>query len=146
MAEVALDIYYDAACPFCVESMRRVKKLDRGARLNFIDLGAPEARAAAAPRFDASDLAAEIHIRLPDGAWRIGYEAWAAILAALPRMRLIAAIMMLPPIAEIGRRVYRWFAPRRYLISRLLRMPAPCMAGTVCPVPQKAAQIAHSGH
>lgn len=134
MAEVAVTVYYDAACPFCVASMERVKRLDRAGRIEFVDLNTPEALAAAAPRFDAAALAEQMHVRMPNGTWRIGYEGWAHMMGALPGFAALAWLMKLPPVAQIGRPLYRWFAQRRYLVSKLLGLPAPCGTGAACPI------------
>jgi len=131
----ALIVYYDGACPFCTESMHRIKRLDTDGRLHFVDLNLPQAAADAAPRFTPKDLADEMHLQLPDGTWRIGFYAWAAIISVLPRLAWVSNIMLLPPIAEIGRSAYRLFASRRYLVSKLLGMPAPCDATGACKIP-----------
>ena len=135
MAEVKIDVYYDGACPFCLASMQRTARMDADSRIHFIDLNQPEAVDAAAGRFTAKDLIDEMHAHLPDGTWRVGYYAWAAIVGQLPGLRGLSKLLLFAPIAGVGRRLYRWFANHRYLASKLLGMPMPCSSSAVCKVP-----------
>ena len=121
-----IEVYFDGQCGFCRAMAARLSALDRKNRLIFRDYNDPAVAEQALPRFVPADLAREMHVRLPDGTWRIGFAAWAAILAALPRTYALGRLMQFPPVSEVGRLLYRWFAPRRRWFSKLLGLPAPC--------------------
>lgn len=127
-----VEVYFDGQCGFCRAMAARLAALDRNNRLVLCDYNDPGAAASAMPRFTPADLAREMHVRLPDTTWRIGFAAWAAILAALPRTRLLGRLMQFPLAAAVGRPLYRWFARRRLQISKLLGLPAPCEPGGAC--------------
>jgi len=133
-----VEVYFDGQCGFCQAMSARLTKLDRHHRLVMRDYNDPDIAKTAAPRFTPADLAREMHVRLPDGTWRIGFAGWAAILRVLPGTSWLGAVLQFPPVAEIGRGLYRWFAPRRRVFSRILGLPAPCGSDGACRIPQAA--------
>ncbi len=135
-----VEVFYDGHCPFCVGSRDRIMAIDSQRRIVFRDLNDPASMAAAAPRFDASALADEMHARLPDGTWRIGYFAWVEVLRQLPGCARLAVLLGFPPIAEFGHAAYKLFAANRYLISRLLQLPPPCES-TGCAIPVRNSPV-----
>jgi predicted DCC family thiol-disulfide oxidoreductase YuxK len=127
----ALTLYFDGACPFCVKSMRQLRRWDRAGRLAFVDI--------AAPGFDPAplgvDLAAlnrEVHGLTAEGAVIAGIDTMLAAYTLAGRGWLVWPLrvrLLRPALAGS----YRWFARHRYAISRRLgmRMPDACSDG-VC--------------
>ena len=127
---LALTLYYDGRCPFCIAAMRRLRQWDTAGRLAFTDI--------AAPGFDpaplGADLAAlnrELVARTGDGALLIGIDAMLAAYTLAGRGWMVWPLrvrILRPGLA----RAYRWFARHRYTVSRRLGMrPVACDDG-VC--------------
>ena len=131
--------------------MERIVRFDRSEAIEFLDFRDPSAYELARGRFTQDDLTREMHALLPDGTWRIGYYAWAEIVGRLPGTEFrwpflavpgascVRAIMLLPPVAEAGRRLYRLLAEHRYCLSKLLGLPAPCGSAGPCTIAEHAA-------
>jgi predicted DCC family thiol-disulfide oxidoreductase YuxK len=127
----ALTLYFDGACPFCVKSMRQLRRWDRAGRLAFVDI--------AAPGFDPAplgvDMAAlnrEVHGLTAEGAVIAGIDTMLAAYTLAGRGWLVWPLrvrLLRPALAGS----YRWFARHRYAISRRLgmRLPNACSDG-VC--------------
>jgi predicted DCC family thiol-disulfide oxidoreductase YuxK len=90
----------------------KVEPYDSAARLRFLDYNDPLI-AAQAP-FSRTELALEMHVRMPDGKWAKGFEAWLAVLGALPKVAWIGRLAALPPLRWIGPSLYRFVARYRY--------------------------------
>jgi predicted DCC family thiol-disulfide oxidoreductase YuxK len=127
----ALTLYFDGACPFCVKSMRQLRRWDAAGRLAFVDI--------AAPGFDPAplgvDMAAlnrEVHGLTAEGAVLAGIDTMLAAYTLAGRGWLVwpLRVRLLRPALAGG---YRWFARHRYAISRRLgmRLPDACSDG-VC--------------
>jgi len=113
-----LEIWFDGSCEICRASRRLLEREGAGCALSFHDLAGwappPEARGSA-PQRD------EVLVRLPDGKLLAGFEAWRAILAALPRWRWLSAVAGLPGVARFGRMAYRAVARHRHRLVRVAR-------------------------
>jgi predicted DCC family thiol-disulfide oxidoreductase YuxK len=119
MAEsLKYDIFLDGTCSFC-------------RWLRFLDYNDP-AITAEAP-FPRSDLEQEMHVRTPEGKWLGGFEAWLAVLRALPRLAWLGWIAGLPPLRWLGPPLYRFIARHRYSIPGA---PTQCDSDT-CALPHR---------
>jgi len=112
-----IEVFYDGACPLCRASRRWAESRDRDGRLAFCDLNDPAAAGCIpAPPGGPGDA---MWVRLPGGEMASGYAGWLAVLRALPRWRLFARVMGLPPVRWAGPTVYRFVARHRHaLVSR----------------------------
>ncbi|HEY3331478.1 MAG TPA: DUF393 domain-containing protein [Capsulimonadaceae bacterium] len=124
-----LEVYYDGSCGFCLIARDRFGDLDRFHRILFRDLNDIGTQAELSVRFGRSVLESQMHAKMPNGSWRVGYFAVAEIVRQLPYGSLVARVMLFPPLAELGNAVYRWFASNRREIADLLGMPPPCNEG-----------------
>jgi predicted DCC family thiol-disulfide oxidoreductase YuxK len=123
-----LRVYNDGRCPFCQWVQQMITRWDRDHRLVFRDYHDPAA--AAETPFPFEQLHQRMHVQTPDGWWHTGFFGWIAVLRVLPRWRLLASVMNLPPVRWIGPSIYRFIANRRYGIAGtilgLLGAPRPC--------------------
>ncbi len=109
----AIEVFYDGECRLCTASRAWAERRDADGRLTFCDLNDPTA--AASLPVSAERLRAEMWVRLPGGALASGFAGWLEVLRALPRWRLVAGLLALPPL--------RWFGPLVYRIVARHRRP-----------------------
>ncbi len=110
------EVFYDGECRLCRVSRKWAERRDAGGRLAFCDLNDPAATASLP--LDADQLRAEMWVRLPNGTLASGFAAWLAVLRSLPRWRILAAVLGLPPLRWLGPPVYRLVARHRHLPPR----------------------------
>lgn len=115
-----VEVLYDGDCPLCDREVKMLRRLDRKQRIRFTDIAAAE--------FEAGDygltqdeLMAEIHARLPDGAWIRGVEVFRRIYSALG-WGPVVGLTRLPVVSNLLDGAYRLFARNR------LRMTGRCAA------------------
>lgn len=121
-----LTVFIDGECPLCVEGAVRFKKLDKRAPVMFVNLHEPRWSALLSERFSEDTPRKLMVAKLPDGTWRTGYFAWTSIFSVCQRTRIIGVMMGLPIFYDIGPRIYGYIANHRIMVSRVLRLPAPC--------------------
>ena len=126
------DVFMDGSCSFCRWSQAKVEPYDTHGRVRFLDYNDP-AVAAKAP-FSRDELAAEMHVRTPEGAWLKGFEAWVALLRALPKLSWLGRLANMPPLRWIGPYAYDFVARHRYSLPGA---PARCETDT-CAIPGRA--------
>ena len=129
---MAITVYIDGQCPMCVASALRFRRRDSANAVRFVNSHDPQWTERARTRFPAGELHDAMRVEMPDGTWRSGWFAWAAILTALPALRGVGRLMRLPVFYAVGPAFYKGVAARRQTISRLLRLPPPCDADGVC--------------
>lgn len=131
MAE-CITVYIDGECPLCVAGALRFRRFDTQGALKFVDIHDPAWARRAAERFTFAEMAGAMRAQMPDGTWRTGWFAWAAILEVLPVWRWVGRVMRWPVFYGIGPSMYRWVAGHRQEVSKLLRLPPPCDENGVC--------------
>jgi predicted DCC family thiol-disulfide oxidoreductase YuxK len=125
------DVFMDGSCSFCRWSQARVEPYDTYGRIRFLDYNNPEV-AAQAP-FSRDALSAEMHVRTPEGTWLAGFEAWTALLCALPKLSWLGRLANMPPLRWIGPYAYDFIARHRYSLPGA---PARC-ASDSCAIPAR---------
>ena len=106
-----LRVIYDGECEFCKSSLLAVRFLDVFRQITFVDSHDDAAREAAGVLFENAEQAA-IAVN-PAGKQFAGYDAFRAIAWQLPATVLIAPLLYIPPIPQLGRRVYAWVKDNR---------------------------------
>lgn len=126
MANAEIVVYFDGDCPLCMREIRFLQKLDRHARVGFVDIAASD--------FDMSEmevswetLMERIHGRLPDGTLIEGVEVFRRLYSAVGFRRTVRATR-LPGISHGLDAAYQVFAKRR------LQLTGRCVDGA-CAVP-----------
>jgi predicted DCC family thiol-disulfide oxidoreductase YuxK len=130
MAQIT--VYIDGNCPMCVAGALRFQRWDPAQALRFVNIHESPWSAQLAQRFAPKDAAGAMRAHLPDGTWRTGWFAWAAILATLPAWRGLGRVMQWPIFYGIGPDLYRLVAAYRQELSRALHLPPPCDENGVC--------------
>jgi predicted DCC family thiol-disulfide oxidoreductase YuxK len=121
----ALTVLYDGNCGLCRASVARLRRIDRGGRLELLDLHEPSVSA----RFP--QLIREEAMRLmqavdPAGKVYSGVDAWARIGQALPGWRLFAWLLLVPGIHLVAGQIYASVARNRYRWNRELCADGSC--------------------
>ena len=91
-----------------------MERRDPARRLVFRDLCDSAAASLPAP---PERLREAMWVRLPEGGLVSGFAGWVAVLRALPRWRLFADILELPPIRWAGPVLYRVVARHRHRLA-----------------------------
>ena len=132
-ATAKIEVYTDGKCPLCQWSRERVEPLDTNHRLEWLDYHDPAALRRAAPH-TRTQLGDEMHVRLPDGTWARGYDAWVEVIGVLPRWRWLKGPLAGWPFTSLGPFLYRQLAKRRY---QIFGVPPPCDDAGVCSIHAK---------
>ncbi|MDQ2800924.1 MAG: DUF393 domain-containing protein [Armatimonadota bacterium] len=133
----SITVYIDGQCPLCVAGALRFRQFVKTNSVCFVDSHDLHWATRAAARFTAEEMAGSMRAQMPDGTWRTGWFAWAAILEALPPWLWLGRLMRLPIFYGIGPALYQWVAKHRQGISQTLRLPPPCDERGVCRLESK---------
>lgn len=106
-------LLYDGSCGFCRSWVRRLQRVDREERIDFLPSQDRGARPDLPPLEDALVNRA-IHFITPDGQVHQGADAAPVILRLLPRWRHAAWLFRIPGVRSIARLTYDWIAVRRH--------------------------------
>jgi predicted DCC family thiol-disulfide oxidoreductase YuxK len=123
-------VLYDRDCGICAASAARLRRWDRGDRLELLALqeAASDARSLVRGVATGHPLHAELHVLDPSsGAVRSGGRAVLEIAARLPGGRVPALLGRVPPAAWVIGVVYALVARNRRAISRALRLDTVCL-------------------
>jgi predicted DCC family thiol-disulfide oxidoreductase YuxK len=111
-------VFYDGACAMCTAEIELLRRWDRSAKLDLIDIAAPAFDARAWP-VSLAAMNAALHVRLPDDTWLTGMAATRHIYRAVGRGWMVAFTGW-PLISRVFDRAYAWFAKHRMPISARL--------------------------
>lgn len=113
VADAPFTLLYDSECPFCRLEVEWLRRRDRHARLNVIDIAAPD--------FDPAPLGLtrdRVHARLH------GIDADGAVVEGMAAIRgAWRAVGLGWVMAPTGWPVLRWFANLGYLLFARYRVP-----------------------
>ncbi|MFN6936282.1 MAG: DCC1-like thiol-disulfide oxidoreductase family protein [Tsuneonella sp.] len=110
-----LTVWFDGSCPLCRSEIRLIRRLDRRARIRFIDLAvAPDD---ACP-IDRARLLTQFHAN-ENGQLLSGAAAFAAMWRAIPLLRPLGLAARSPLILRALERAYRVFLRLRPRLQRL---------------------------
>ena len=119
----------DGECPLCRRSARLLHALDWFDRLTFADASNDSERRRLAPSLDQDAALQEMYVLgpLPGPQSRArptyqrltaGYDGYLQLSRGVPLLWIPAAIGMFPPVASVGRAVYRRVASSRRRVGR----------------------------
>lgn len=88
----ALKTFFDGGCPLCSREIAHYRRIDRGGRIQWIDVTQDQAALAAAG-LDLPSAMRRLHVQEPDGRLLSGIDAFLAIWRRLPRWRWLARLV-----------------------------------------------------
>jgi predicted DCC family thiol-disulfide oxidoreductase YuxK len=114
-AQKSVTVWYDGGCPLCRREIAGMRRLDRGGRIDFVDLA--DGNPISCPR-DRADLLARFHAREGD---RIvsGAAAFAAMWRAIPVLRPLGLLARRRIMLAVLEHAYRAFLRLRPHLQRL---------------------------
>jgi len=121
-----LRLVYDGECDFCKSALLVVRFFDVFRQITFVDSHDRAALAATDVRFGDAEQAA-VAVR-PDGRQYAGFDAFRLVAWQLPATTLLAPFLYIPPVPQLGRRVYAWVKDNRGRLPvapRYKAKPAP---------------------
>lgn len=117
MASRRGDLVFDGGCGICLKTMALVDALNWSGRARLLDATRWETVAAAHPELSQEACFEDIHFVDAKGTAFRGFEAYRALAWRLPLTVLVAPLLYLPGVPELGRRVYRHVADGRSTTS-----------------------------
>lgn len=111
LALTPLRLVYDGECDFCRSSLLVVRFLDVFRQITFVDSHDRTALASTGVRFEDAEQAA--YAVRPDGRQFAGFDAFRQVAWLLPATVLLAPLLYVPPVPQLGRRAYAWIKDNR---------------------------------
>lgn len=111
LALTPLRLVYDGECDFCKSSLLVVRFLDVFRQITFVNAHDRAALNSTGVHSEAAEQAA-IAVR-PDGRQYAGFDAFRLVAWQLPATVLIAPLLYITPVPQIGRRLYAWVKDNR---------------------------------
>ncbi len=107
-----LRLVYDGHCDFCKSCLLVVRFFDVFRVITFVDSHDPAALASTGVSFaDAEEAAYAVR---PDGKQFAGFDAFRQVAWNLPATALLAPLLYVPGIPQLGRRAYEWIKNNRH--------------------------------
>ena len=111
MAKLA--VLYDGKCGLCRASVERLRRMDRGERVELVDLHTPGVE----KRFPQVNIEQAMRsmqaVDTSEGVYG-GVDAWARIGMELPGWNLAAWVLRVPGVHFVAGKFYAWVARNRY--------------------------------
>lgn len=117
MANPALTVWFDGACPLCTAEIALMRRLDTNGAIDFVDVAVPDA---VCP-LDRAELLSRFHAQEAGKPIVSGAAAFAAMWRAVPLLRPLGISAQFPPALWLLERAYRLFLRVRPAIVRALR-------------------------
>ena len=129
----ALHVFYDGSCGLCVPTVAALGRLDIFNRVRFVDVvGQRELVERQFPALRGASLMEEMHGVRADGLVTAGFDTYRELARVLPLGWPAWPLMHLPPVAAIGRRVWRVIAAHRHRgVCALPSRPPRGLAGAM---------------
>lgn len=137
MTAFDVEVFFDGACPMCSREIAMLRRLDRGRRIRFVDIAAPDFDAAVVG-VPHESLMARIHGRLPDGTLIDGVEVFRRLYGAVGFGPFVA-LSRLPGVAQALDVAYDGFARRRMRLGGRCEADACAPPGTRAPAGRRSA-------
>ena len=112
-----IDVLYDGSCQFWVRITRLVKRLDRGQYIHLTNIADRKFEARIYDK-SQSELMADLHVRLSDGTWLKGSDAFRELFS-MSSLRPLVLVSSLPMLRQLSNAGYG------LIINTLLKMRRP---------------------
>ena len=106
-------VLFDGACGLCRRSVFWLSMLDWLGRVEIVDFRNASKRKKHAPGIREADLDRAMHIKIPDGRYFKGFDAFRVLSWHFPATKLLTPTFFLPGVPPIGRMIYQKIADRR---------------------------------
>ena len=106
-------VLYDGSCTMCRRTIAILKTLDISGAILPVSGFSSDPRRLAHPEITEEMVLHDLYV-VGDGYVAGGYDAYRKMAASMPLLWLLAPLMRLPPIAAVGRHIYRRVADSRY--------------------------------
>lgn len=106
-------VLYDGSCTMCRRTIAILKTLDISGAILPVSGFSSDPPRLAHPEITEEMVLHDLYV-VGDGYVAGGYDAYRKMAASMPLLWLLAPLMRLPPIAAVGRRIYRRVADSRY--------------------------------
>jgi predicted DCC family thiol-disulfide oxidoreductase YuxK len=110
-------LIYDGTCPICSGTVEWIEKNGQEGAFEMVPCQSDH-RGKRYPDIDFGECMRAMHLVLPDGRVLAGERALPEIFTRLRRYRAVALAFKLPGAETLSRILYRWFALKRFSISR----------------------------
>lgn len=111
-------LIYDGECPVCTKAVEWAKERSLPEAFEYLSCHS-ESLPERFPSIDKAACLRAMHLVLPDGTVLAGERAIPEILLRMRGYRWAAAFFRLPGAGGFSRVFYRWFAKRRYHLSKI---------------------------
>jgi predicted DCC family thiol-disulfide oxidoreductase YuxK len=138
-----LTVLFDGACGICRASVARLRRMDRGGRVELLDLHDPSA-ATRFPQVDREEAMRLMQAVDRQGRVFSGVDAWSRIGLTLPGWNLVAWLLLVPGIHFIAGQIYAWVARNRYRWNKDLCADGSCSIHTAAEPHQSEHSAPHS--
>lgn len=118
-------LLYDGACHLCSREIRLYKKHNAKKTIGFVDISA-KGFDAKAWGVDPKAVHKHMHVRLADGTYRTGLDAFVAVWQVLPGYGWMARVATTPGVAPVLRLGYKAFAQVRPWLPKRRNDDASC--------------------
>lgn len=106
-------ILYDGLCGLCLRSMFSFQMLDWLGRIRYVNFRDADARKKEAPDVTEKTLDKAMHVKMPNGIYKTGFDGFRALSWHIPVLWLFAPFLYVPGVAFVGRRIYAKVAKNR---------------------------------
>ncbi len=106
-------VFFDGGCPLCRREIAHYRRMDKAARLHWVD-AASAAGTLAAHGLALETAMAELHVLDRTGQWQRGIDAFMVIWNHLPGYRWLARLVSVLGLRHPLGFAYRHFAAWRY--------------------------------
>lgn len=112
-AKEPIIVLFDGRCGFCTKISVMVTMLDWLHRVDLVNYHDPKARLHHAPTVSLDALNAAMHVKMPDGSFRVGFYGFRALSRHLPLLWPLWLLLYIPGVPFIGTKVYDVVAKHR---------------------------------
>jgi len=121
-------VIYDGECGICGGNLHWLYRLDLFRRFVALPYQSEEVYRLF-PWISRADLAASLHLVLPDGRVFRGADAFREIFLRMPLTAPVGLIMAIPPLPAVLRRLYPLLSENRYRLGGHCQLPPASKAG-----------------
>jgi predicted DCC family thiol-disulfide oxidoreductase YuxK len=109
-------LIYDAACHFCIRSLRVLKRFDIHERLELVDATDRDSIVRRFPQTADADFDSAMYAVDGHAVYR-GFDAFRRALRETPSLGWLVPLLYVPGVPQLGRRVYDAIARNRHALG-----------------------------